>query len=62
MLEHFNVKEDHGTVIDRRRRMFTDVYFREGRVYCESCGQEDYEHVKYALSLLKVQKASERKG
>jgi len=27
-LEHFNVFEDHVTVIDRKRRMFADVYPR----------------------------------
>ena len=62
VLEHFNVKEDHVTVIDYRRRMFADVYFREGRAYCELCGEEDCEHIKYALSLSKLQKALERKG
>jgi hypothetical protein len=61
-LEHFNVNQDHVTVIDRRRRMFADVYFRNNVVYCELCGEEDCEHVKYALSLSKVKKALERKG
>ena len=61
-LEHFNVYQDHVTVIDHERRMFADVYFRNDRVYCELCGEEDCEHVKYALSLSKVQKALERKG
>jgi hypothetical protein len=42
--------------------MFTDVYFREGHVYCELCEEEDCEHVKYALNLSKVQEALERKG
>ena len=61
-LEHFNVNQDHVTVIDHKRRMFADVYFRNGRVYCELCEEEDCEHVKYALSLSKVRKALERKG
>ena len=61
-LEHFNVNQDHVTVIDHKRRMFADVYFREGHVYCELCEEEDCEHVKYALDLPKVQKALERKG
>lgn len=61
-LEHFNVNQDHVTVIDHKRRMFADVYFRNDHVYCELCGEEGCEHVRYALSLSKVQKALERKG
>jgi hypothetical protein len=61
-LEHFNVNQDHVTIIDRRRRMFADVYFRNNHVYCELCGEENCEHVRYALNLPKVQKALERKG
>ena len=61
-LEHFNVNQDHVTVIDHKRRMFADVYFRNDRIYCELCEEEDCEHVKYALSLSKVQKTLERKG
>lgn len=61
-LEHFNVNEDHVTVIDHKRRMFADVYFRNNHVYCELCEEEDCEHVRYALGLSKVQKALGRKG
>jgi hypothetical protein len=61
-LEHFNINEDHVTVIDRRRRMFADVYFRNNHVYCELCEEENCEHVKYALNLSKVQKALREKG
>lgn len=53
-LEHFNVNQDHVTVIDHKRRMFADVYFREGLVYCELYEEENCEHVKYALSLSQV--------
>ena len=60
LLEHFDVNQDHVTVIDYRRRMFADVYFRDDRVYCALCGEEDCEHFKYALGLPKVQKALER--
>ena len=61
-LEHFNINEDHVTVIDRKRRTFADVYFRNDHVYCELCGEENCEHVKYALNLSKVQKALREKG
>ena len=40
--------------------MFADVYFHEGRAYCELCEEKVCEHIKYALSLSKVQKALER--
>lgn len=50
------------TVIDHRRRMFADVYFREGRVYCELRGEEDCEHVRYTLNLSKVQKLLKEKA
>lgn len=56
VLEHFNVREDPVTVIDHRKCIFADVYFRNDRVYCELCGEEDREHIKYVLSLSKVQK------
>jgi len=62
ILEHFNVNQDHVTVIDRRRRMFADVYFRNNHVYCELCKKENCEHVKYTLNLQKVQKALREKG
>ena len=62
ILEHFNVNQDHVTVIDRKRRMFADVYFRNNRVYCELCEKETCEHVKYTLNLQKVQKALQEKG
>ena len=61
-LEHFNVNQDHVTIIDRRRRSFADVYFRNNHVTCELCEEENCEHVKYALSLSKVQKALKRRG
>ena len=62
VLEHFNVNQDHVTVIDRRRRMFADVYFRNNHVYCELCKEENCEHVEYALNLPKVQKLLRQKG
>ena len=61
-LEHFNVNQDHVTVIDHKRRMFADVYFREGHVYCELCEKENCEHVQYVLGLSKVQEALKRRG
>lgn len=61
-LEHFNVNQDHVTVIDRRRRMFADVYFRNNHVYCELCKEENCEHIEYALNLPKIQTILSKKG
>ena len=61
-LEHFNVNEDHVTVIDRKRRMFADVYFRNNHIYCELCEEENCEHVDYALNLPKVRRLLSQKG
>ena len=61
-LEHFNVNQDHVTIIDHRQRMFADVYFRNNNVYCELCKEENCEHVDYALNLPKVQKTLREKG
>ena len=61
-LEHFNINEDHVTVIDRKRRMFADVYFRNNNVYCELCGTKNCEHIEYVLNLPKVKEILRRKG
>jgi len=61
-LEHFNINEDHVTVIDHRARMLADVYFKGNRVFCELCKAENCEHVKYALNIPKVQQLLRKKG
>ena len=61
-LEHFNVYEDHVTVIDHRRRTLADIYFRDGNVYCELCEEKECEHVQYALSIPKIEQALREKG
>jgi len=61
-LEHFNVNQDHVTVIDRAKKIFADVYFRNKRVFCQSCTSENCEHVEYALNLPKIQKILSKKG
>jgi hypothetical protein len=61
-LEHFNVNQDHVTVMDHRQRMFADVYFKGNKVFCELCKAENCEHVKYALNIPKVQQLLHKKG
>ena len=61
-LEHWNVNQDHVTVLDHRARMLADVYFKNNKVYCELCKAENCEHVKYALNIPKVQQLLHKKG
>ena len=61
-LEHWNVNQDHVTVLDHRLRMLADVYFKNNKVYCELCKAENCEHVKYALNIPKVQQLLHKKG
>ena len=61
-LEHWNVNQDHVTVLDHKIRMLADVYFKGNKVYCELCKAENCEHVKYALNIPKVQQLLHKKG
>ena len=61
-LEHFNVYEDHVTIIDHKRRRLVNVYFRNGRIYCELCQETECPHTQYALNIPKIQEALREKG
>lgn len=61
-LEHYNLNQDHVTIIDRAKKAFADVYFRDNHVYCEYCASEKCEHIEYALGLPKIQKALRENG
>lgn len=61
-LEHYNLNQDHVTIIDRAKKIFADVYFRNSHVVCEACQSENCEHIVYALTLSKVQKTLREKG
>jgi len=61
-LEHYNLKQDHVTIIDRAREIFADVYFRNSHVVCEACSSENCEHIEYALNLPKIQAILSKKG
>jgi len=61
-LEHFNVYEDHVTIIDHKRRRLVNVYFRNGRIYCELCQEAECPHTEYALNIPKIQEALREKG
>lgn len=61
-LEHFNVYDDHVTIIDHKRRRLVNVYFRNGRIYCELCQETECPHTQYALNIPKIQEALREKG
>jgi hypothetical protein len=69
LLDHFNIGENgvkiqdpslatkyspHGPIID--------VYFRDGKAFCDYCESSDCKHVKYALSLPLVQRILKKRG
>jgi len=60
--EHFNVYEDHVTVFDREKRRLVDVYFRDGRAYCEYDDAFDCDHIRFALSIPKVVEDLRKRG
>jgi hypothetical protein len=67
-LEHFNLDERGVRILDRTlangstRGRIIDVYFKPDKVFCGYCGAEDCRHVRFALSLPKVQKILSEKG
>jgi len=61
-LEHYNLNQDHVTIIDRAKKIFADLYFRDNHVVCEACASENCEHIEYALNLPKIQAILSMKG
>jgi len=61
-LEHFNVYEDHVTIIDRDNKTLVNVYFRNNKVWCEYDEAVDCVHVRYTLRIPKVAEALRKKG
>ena len=59
---HINVYEDHATIMDRDLDRLVDVYFQNGKAWCEFCEEHDCDHTRYALSLPKVQKVLKKHG
>jgi len=61
-LEHFNVYEDHVTVIDHKNRRIANVYFRNDTVFCDVCETKNCRHIEYVLKLPKVVRILSQKG
>jgi len=68
ILEHFNLSEEGVRVLDRSlanhtsRGRIIDVFFKEGKIWCDYCESADCRHVKFALSLPVVHKIISKKG
>lgn len=67
-LEHFNLGEDGVKILDRSlankrsRGRIIDVFFKDGKVWCDHCESAGCGHVKFALGLPEVQKILRKKG
>lgn len=61
--EHFNCKEDHVTIHDKKLGRWVDVYFtKDGKIHCEYCETNDCEHVKFVLSNPQIMKTLRKRG
>jgi len=60
--KHFNVYEDHVTIVDFEKRRFIDVFFRNGKPHCELCNSDSCIHVKFTLRIPKVVEKLREKG
>jgi len=49
--EHYNLYEDHVTIMDNKENRLVDVYFRNNHAYCEYCRSFKCEHIKFIISL-----------
>lgn len=57
-LKHFNVYDDHVTIIDEKvPNKLVDVYNRNGKLICEWCKSENCEHIDFSYGIKEVQKA-----
>ncbi|HML02275.1 MAG TPA: hypothetical protein VK487_02765 [Candidatus Bathyarchaeia archaeon] len=67
-IEHFNIDENGVRILDRTianggsNGRIIDVYFKQDRVWCDYCQSEDCRHVKFALTIPKVQETLRQKG
>jgi len=60
--KHFNLNQDGVVVLDVENDRLIQIYFRPEGVYCESCESHDCPHIRFALSLPKVQEILRKKG
>jgi Arc/MetJ-type ribon-helix-helix transcriptional regulator len=60
--QHINVFEDHVTILDRIKNSLVDVYFRNGKPYCEYDKSFDCEHIIFALNIPEVREDLKKRG
>ena len=65
-MEHVNMYDDHVKIMDRKlgkMGRIVSVYFkREGKPYCDYCGESDCIHVQFAWELPEARKVLEGHG
>jgi len=67
VLEHFNISENGVRILDRTLANATsngriiDVYFKPDKVWCEYCKASMCRHIRYALTIPKIQNIIVRK-
>jgi hypothetical protein len=61
-LKHFNVHEDHVTVMDEELGMLVDVYIRDKKLHCDYDLSDSCEHVEFVKNIEKVRKKLEKEG
>jgi len=61
-LEHFNLNEDGVQILDRDLNRVVQVYFKEGKTFCEYDQTDDCRHVDFALELPEAQEILKKKG
>jgi len=60
---HYNVFEDHATVKDYTKKgMEIDVFFRNGKPFCDYCKKSNCEHIHFLLNKEEFQKILKDKG
>ena len=58
----FHIDDDHVTIMDNQLNTLVGVYFRSDKASCDYCGEHNCEHINFALSIPKVQKALRERG
>jgi len=59
---HVNLNEDGVILLDVENGDLTKVYFKPEGLYCEECKSNNCVHIRFALSLPKVQEILAEKG
>jgi hypothetical protein len=66
-IEHFNISENGVRILDRTIKngvsngRIIDVYFRPEGIWCEYCQTSNCRHIRFALSIPKIQEILKKK-